>query len=425
MTFLRWPAVVTVLLAVGSCILEPPEAPIDPPPCTFVCSNTNPMGMSQRGLLEGIYLVENGSDMLGSTVVVKWNTPSHLSILTGHEVTFLVLQGGHLDSVFFFEGYWRSQNSHRSGKAEFRITKPYGGRWLMGDSSATREFVFEGTLTEGNSGSIIPISFRYLWAIRPEILREKFWVLAHRGGGRMSELPPHSENTVELIRIAEHYGSNAIEIDVRLSKDHVPVLYHDNTLNPRLVRKTSMLGGVEDYSFAQLRTFIRLINGEQIPTLEEALKAVVTETNLSLVWLDLKTEGSDIVARVVPLLEKYTAEAALLASQGLRDSLDIMVGIPTDAIYDEFVKYPNHTSVPSIAEKSLERARVLHSRAWAPLWSGGINVVDNTTAHAEGRKVFVWTLDEPQFVQEYINSGQYDGILSDYPMIVAYYHYVR
>jgi hypothetical protein len=44
---------------------------------------------------------------------------------------------------------------------------------------------------------------------------------------------------------------------------------------------------------------------------------------------------------------------------------------------------------------------------------------------AEGRRVFVWTLDVPAYVQEYIANGRFDGILSNYPSIVAYYHYVR
>ncbi len=111
--------------------------------------------------------------------------------------------------------------------------------------------------------------------------------------------------------------------------------------------------------------------------------------------------------------------------KGVRDSLEIMVGVPSDEVYQELTRYPGFTSVPSIAEKSLEKARVLDARVWAPLWSGGINPADNAVARGEGRRIFVWTLDEPDFVRQFINSGEYNGILSNYPMIVAYYHYVR
>lgn len=416
---------ILLLATAGSCVIEPPDPPIPPPPCTFVGGNTYPLDAAQKSALEGIYLVEVGSGTFGSTVVVKWNTASNMTILTGRDVIYFVLCAGRLDSVFFFEGYWRSQNSHRSGPASFTIRKDSGGRRLMGDSLASDQFIFDGTIGEGNSEPSVPVTFRYQWGIRKEILARKFWILAHRGGARMSELPPHSENTVELLRIVEQYGVNGVEIDVRLTKDGVPILYHDNTLNPRLVRKTSMLGGVEDYTFPQLRTFVRLLKGEMIPSLEEALWTVVYQTNLKFVWLDPKTEERDIVARMVPLLQQYKAEAAVLAGQGVRDSLEIMIGVPTDNIYNELLKYPAFSSVPTIAEKSLDKARTLNSRFWAPLWSGGVNTSDNAVARSEGRGILVWTLDEPQFVQEFVNSSQYDGILSDYPMIVAYYYYVR
>ena len=413
------------LLSTVSCVLEPAEPPIEPPSCGFVCSNTYPLTTAQKAAMEGIYLVEQGADRFGSTVVVKWTTSTHLTIFTEQDVSYLILQAGHLDSVFFFEGYWRSQNSERSGRAEFTISKPSGGRRLMGDSLSRVPYIIEGTVGDGRGEPSIPVVLRYQWVIRPEILRQPFWILAHRGGGRMSERPPHSENSVELIRIAQQFGANGVEIDVRLSKDGVPILYHDNTLNPRLVQKTPMLGPVEDYTFPQLRSFVRLIHGETIPTLDEALRCVVYETNLSFVWLDMKTEGRDLVDRVVPILRQYSAEAAVLAQQGRRDSLEIMIGVPSDGVYDELVRYPSYTTVPTIAEKSLERARLLRSPVWAPLWSAGIDLPLNAQARAEGRRIFVWTLDEPQFIQEYVTGSQFDGILTDYPMIAAYYYYVR
>ncbi|MBE0558810.1 MAG: glycerophosphodiester phosphodiesterase [Proteobacteria bacterium] len=312
-----------------------------------------------------------------------------------------------------------------TGLAQFVISKESGGRQLMGDPSASTDLILEGTVSDGDGRPTDPVVFRFERPIRPEVLSQKFSILAHRGGGRTSDFVPHSENTVELVRIAGWFGANGVEIDVRLTNDGVPVLYHDNTLNPRLVQKIPMIGRMEDYSFAQLRSFVRLINGEQIPTLDEVLKTVVYETNLKFVWLDSKTEDQDLVERMVPLLEQYTAEAANLAGQGLRDSLDIMVGVPSDNIYDELLRYPNYTSVPSIAEKDLDKALTLDSRVWAPLWSSGINEGDIAVAHSEGRRVITWTLDEPEFVRLYINSGLYDGILTNYPSIVAYYHYVR
>jgi len=415
---------ILALVALSACQLEDQLAVPKFGDSEFI-GETYPLDSAQKNLLEGVYAVESGGDRFGSPVVVKWNSRIRMTILSGQDVSYFVLQAGRLDSVFFFEGYWRSQNSRRTGLARFVMAKDEGGRRLLGDVTAPAGMVLRGEIGEGNDRPAIPVVFRYQRAIRPEVLAQKFWILAHRGGGRTSDLIPQSENTVELIRIAESYGANAIEIDVRLSKDGVPILYHDNTLNPRLVQKTPMLGSVEDYTWPQLRSFVVLLNGEHIPTLEEALYTVVYETNLKFVWLDTKTEERDLIQRMVPLLQQYTALADVEVGKGVRDSLEIMVGVPSDEVYQELTRYPGFTSVPSIAEKSLEKARVLDARVWAPLWSGGINPADNAVARGEGRRIFVWTLDEPDFVRQYINSGEYTGILSNYPMIVAYYHYVR
>ena len=42
--------------------------------------------------------------------------------------------------------------------------------------------------------------------------------------------------------------------------------------------------------------------------------------------------------------------------------------------------------------------------------------------HAEGRRIFTWTLDVPIRVREYVEARTFDGILSNYPSLVAYNH---
>lgn len=412
------------IATLNSCTLEDQLAVPTFGESAFI-SQTYPLDQSMKDAMNGVYAVDRGSDRFGETVVLIWNARDRLTVLTGKDVGYFVLEGGRLDSVFFFEGYWRYQVNRETGLARFVMAKEDGGRFLMGDPSASSGLILDGGIGEGESSPSTAVTFRYVRPIRPEVLSQNFTILAHRGGGRTSDFIPYSENTVELVRIAEHFGANGVEIDVRLTKDKVPVLYHDNTLNPRLVQKIPMIGSMKEYTYAQLRSFVRLINGEQIPKLDDVLKTIVYETNLKFVWLDSKAEGEDLVARMVPLLEQYTAEAAVLTSQGKRDSLQIMVGVPGEEIYDELLRYPSYTSVPTIAEKDLDRARTLNSRVWAPLWSGGIVASDIAIAHSEGRRVITWTLDEPEFVRQYINSGLYDGILTNYPMIVAYYHYVR
>ena len=57
-------------------------------------------------------------------------------------------------------------------------------------------------------------------------------ILAHRGGGVMAP-----ENTLAAMRCGQEYGFTAVEFDVMLSKDGVPVLMHDECFG-RTVRAT-------------------------------------------------------------------------------------------------------------------------------------------------------------------------------------------
>ena len=114
---------------------------------------------------------------------------------------------------------------------------------------------------------------------------------------------PHTENTNEICKIIERYGANAIEIDVRISADGIPYMYHDNTLNPRLVQKGSLVGESENYTYKELRSFVRLIHGEQIPTLEAILNTIVTETTLEFVYVDCKPSATNSLSTIAQVCQ--------------------------------------------------------------------------------------------------------------------------
>jgi len=89
-------------------------------------------------------------------------------------------------------------------------------------------------------------------------------LVAHRGG---FETPPDTnENSMAAFRRAADIGVWALETDVWFSKDKVPVLMHDATLD----RTTDGTGKISDYTYAQLQA-VRLNNGERIPTLKQIL----------------------------------------------------------------------------------------------------------------------------------------------------------
>ncbi|MEM2842428.1 MAG: glycerophosphodiester phosphodiesterase family protein [Candidatus Bathyarchaeia archaeon] len=101
-------------------------------------------------------------------------------------------------------------------------------------------------------------------------LKEKI-VIAHRGASGYAP-----ENTLISFLKAIELKADAVECDVHLSKDGVPIVIHDEKLN----RTTDGKGYVKDYSLKELKSlnagyktrFFDKFKGEKIPTLREVLE---------------------------------------------------------------------------------------------------------------------------------------------------------
>jgi glycerophosphoryl diester phosphodiesterase len=106
----------------------------------------------------------------------------------------------------------------------------------------------------------------------------------------------YPENSIAAIKEAVRLGVDIVEIDVKVSKDGIPMLMHDGKIN----RTTNGTGDLEEQSFQALRKLRLVVDGkptlEKIPTLEEALR--VAKGNI-LVDLDLKTSHIDKIIEVV------------------------------------------------------------------------------------------------------------------------------
>ena len=76
-------------------------------------------------------------------------------------------------------------------------------------------------------------------------------------------------NTLAGVRACLDAGAEAMEIDVQLSADGVPVLMHDETID----RTTNLKGSVRDISLSALQA-ADAGDGEPVPTLEQVLSLV-------------------------------------------------------------------------------------------------------------------------------------------------------
>lgn len=90
---------------------------------------------------------------------------------------------------------------------------------------------------------------------------------AHRGlHNNLTDAP---ENSMKAFQKAVKNGYG-IEMDIQLSKDNIPVVFHDFTLE----RVCGVKGKVSDYTYEQLQQFLLCHSRERIPRLTDVLKLV-------------------------------------------------------------------------------------------------------------------------------------------------------
>jgi glycerophosphoryl diester phosphodiesterase len=106
----------------------------------------------------------------------------------------------------------------------------------------------------------------------------------------------HPENSLPAIQESIRLGVDIIEIDVKVSKDGIPFLMHDHTVD----RTTTGKGVAEDFTWAELQQLFVVDKGKKtklrITSLEDALELAYGKI---LIDLDLKTDRIEEVVKVV------------------------------------------------------------------------------------------------------------------------------
>ncbi len=142
----------------------------------------------------------------------------------------------------------------------------------------------------------------YLMAImprikgKPDITPFRKWLYAHRGLHDNATDAP--ENSMKAFQKAVDAGFG-IELDIQLSKDKVPVVFHDFSLK----RICGLEGNVRDYTFAELKQFTLCKSEEHIPRLVDVLKLVDGKVPLIV---EFKSESLDI--SLCPIADKLLRE---------------------------------------------------------------------------------------------------------------------
>lgn len=216
-----------------------------------------------------------------------------------------------------------------------------------------------------------------------------FLNVGHRGAGAYE-----IENTLESFQKAIELGVNAIELDVRKSKDGKLVIIHDDNLK-------KVFGKDVPVNRAKLKE-LKQITENKIPTLEEALKTIDQKVEKFLV--ELKEIGYEKNVLEIVKREKLKNRVIIISfhEQALSNMRKLDEKIETGLVYSKY-KNPITAALKLNAQYLVPFYRVTHTR-------------DVEKAHKNNLKVIVWTINTKQEVKEYMAKGV-DGIASDNPDI--------
>ena len=205
------------------------------------------------------------------------------------------------------------------------------------------------------------------------------------------------ENTVRSFRKAIELGVEAVELDVRKTKDDEIVVIHDADIK----KTTNGTGLVSDLTPQQIKSFSADKN-EKIPMLEEALDFLDKKVKI---FIELKEAG--IEEKVLSIIKKKGVQKNVVVVSFLEDALrrvrELDPEIETGLIYAE--------------HKNPVKAALELKAQWLLAFYKFTHTANVQKAHENGLKILVWTVNTPEEVAEMTKKGV-DGIASDKPDIL-------
>lgn len=234
-------------------------------------------------------------------------------------------------------------------------------------------------------------------------------VLAHRGAGRFAP-----ENTLAALRKGAALGARALECDVKLSRDGVCVLLHDDTLE----RTTDGHGRASQHDWA---TLARLDAGSwhspeyageppaQLGAIATACRALDHAINVEIKpEPGLETGTGWSVAHACEQLWAGAALPPLLSSFSVPALHSARLAAP---------RLPRALLVEAIPPDWRAQLESLEAVA-LHCWHGALTPALAAEVKSAGFALFCYTVDEPQRARELFGWGV-DGLCTDRPDVVT------
>ncbi len=232
-------------------------------------------------------------------------------------------------------------------------------------------------------------------------------IIAHRGASAYAP-----ENTLAAFSLALKQNADAIELDVKLTRDRHVIVIHDQTVD----RTTEGRGDVRNLTLSEIRKldagshFDCAFQGEPIPTLEEVLKAVGQLTYINIELTNYASPLDDLPGRVVRLVVQYK-----LAQRVFFSSFN---PIALHKIKRDFPEAPAGLLIlPGIkgflSQSILGRIVAINSLHFEHK-NISRNLIEKT--HRDGKYILAYTVNDPNQVKTLSALG-IDGIFTDDPVM--------
>ena len=239
-------------------------------------------------------------------------------------------------------------------------------------------------------------------------------VIGHRGNAAHAP-----ENTIESFAQAVSLGVDALELDVRLTRDGVPVVIHDQTM----ARTTNRAGSVADLTLYEMRradagawfspdggtSFPYRGRGLTVPTFEEVLAAF---PDMPLLIEVKVTEAALPVAEAIS--HANAADRCVLASMQGSAVAPLRPKFKTGASGAEVARL-----LGAIAGGS-EATRLPYDALCIPPWYYGLPLPVRALARLArpaGVVTHVWTIDDAETARSLWSAG-IQGIITNDPALI-------
>jgi glycerophosphoryl diester phosphodiesterase len=245
--------------------------------------------------------------------------------------------------------------------------------------------------------------------------------MAHQGS--CTKAP---SNTLPAFEIAVREGADVLETDMHWTKDGCIVLCHDETVD----RTSNGEGPIKDFTLEELKqldfgyrftpdggkTYPYRGRGIQIPTLREAVQAF-PDIRFNI---DIKPSRPVYLRRFIREICELGAESRILIASFHHHVLQRFRALNPSIATSASVRECGHFCVRLWAGLDKQR-RMPFDAFQVPVDAFGIPVITKRfveCAHRVGKKVHVWTVDDPKTMVELLKLGV-DGIVTNRPDVAV------